>query len=408
VLKDRTIRVLLAARLISLTGSNMTVVALPWFVLVTTGSPARMGLVLAAQLLPVALLGIPSGGVLSRLGPRRTLVYADLLRVPLVAAIPALHWAGDLSFAALIVLAFGTGVFRAPYGAAMHVLMPELAGEDEALVARANALFQSITQGTAIFGPVVAGALIGVVGPAAVIVIDAATFLLSGLLVLSFVTGGNRVEHEESARGLFAGLRFILRDGLLLPLACAALVMSLAHEALVGMLPVLAFERFGHASAAGVIFAADGVGSVLGSIAVMRLVQRFATRTLIGVAGVIVALALWPLTVHVSLAVVAAAMFVFGFGSMIFVPPLVSLLTMRAAAVLRPKVMTAYVTVMTLAGPAGLAAAGPAVQSFGLTRVFVGIAAIFTLGAIALWVVISTRGQKEDAHEPVAAPAATG
>jgi MFS family permease len=406
MIRNRTVLAIGAARLISLTGSNMTVVALPWFVLVTTGSAARMGLVLAAQLAPVALLGIPSGSVLSRIGARRTMIAADLARAPILAAIPVLYWSGALTFPLLLVLAFATGAFRAPYGAAMHVLMPDLVGEDEALVARANALLQTITQGTSVFGPIVAGLLIGIAGAATVILVDAATFVVSGLIVLSYVRRGETPEREEASSGILAGLRFLLADTLLFPLVLAALVMSLAHESLVGMLPVLAFDRFGHASAAGVIFAADGVGSVCGSAAVMRIGARVSARRLIGVAAVIMAVALWPMTFRLPLAGVAAAMFVFGFGSMLFVPPLVSLLTLRAPRAIRPKLLTAYVTVMTLAGPAGLAAAGPAVQAFGLTPVFEGIAATFTVGAVALGIVLARRGgASADAAEAATVPA---
>src|SRR5205814_615137 len=82
-------------------GSQMTFVALPWFVLVTTGSATRMSLVLAAQLTPLAVLGIPSGTVVSKLGARRTMVYSDLARVPLMVSIPLLHSYGKLSFPAL-------------------------------------------------------------------------------------------------------------------------------------------------------------------------------------------------------------------------------------------------------------------------------------------------------------------
>jgi hypothetical protein len=53
---------LLAAEVVSTTGSQMTLLALPWFVLVTTGSPARMGVVVAADLLPMVVLAIPGGG----------------------------------------------------------------------------------------------------------------------------------------------------------------------------------------------------------------------------------------------------------------------------------------------------------------------------------------------------------
>ncbi len=392
VLKTPSVVVLLVARLVSLTGSTMTLVALPWFVLVTTGSPARMGIVLAAQLLAVALLGIPSGVLLTALGPRRTMLLADFARVPLMLAVPVLQWNGLLSFPLLVVLAFGIGAFRAPYGAAMNVLMPELAGEDETLVSRANALFQLVTQGTTIFGPILAGILIGVLGSPTILVVDAATFFVSGLLVLFLVHAGARAAAVPEARGALAGLRFLRRDRLLGPLVVAAIVLGLAHDGLFGMLPVLAFERYGDATSAGAIFAADGAGSVLGSLTVMWLVSRWpGTRLLLG-AIIVMSLALWPLPVPMPLVGVAASMFVFGFASMLFVPPFVSILTLRTPAALRPKVMTAYMTMHTLAGPVGLALAGPSVQAFGLKPVFVAIAVTFTFGAAVLAIILVKRG----------------
>src|SRR5262245_64299026 len=77
MLRNRSLAAILVAELVSLTGSSMTYVALPWFVLITTGSTARMGWVLASELLPVGLLGIPSGSVIARLGAKRTMNVAD-------------------------------------------------------------------------------------------------------------------------------------------------------------------------------------------------------------------------------------------------------------------------------------------------------------------------------------------
>ena len=67
----RPLAALFVAEIVSTTGSEMAAVALPWFVLVTTGSAAKMSLVLAVEILPIALLGIPSGALISRLGLRR-------------------------------------------------------------------------------------------------------------------------------------------------------------------------------------------------------------------------------------------------------------------------------------------------------------------------------------------------
>src|SRR5947199_9408447 len=85
------VRAVVLARFISLTGTNMTTVALPWFVLATTGSTTKMGLVLACATLPAFVLGIPGGSVVALLGARRSLINADALRAPLLMSVPVLH-----------------------------------------------------------------------------------------------------------------------------------------------------------------------------------------------------------------------------------------------------------------------------------------------------------------------------
>src|SRR5947199_2038000 len=101
MLRNRSLLGLVAAELVSLTGSAMTFVALPWFVLATTGSTAKMGWVLAAEMLPIAIVGIPTGSLIARLGAKRTMLVSDAARGPLILVIPILHHTGHLSFPAL-------------------------------------------------------------------------------------------------------------------------------------------------------------------------------------------------------------------------------------------------------------------------------------------------------------------
>src|SRR5919198_5285691 len=98
MLRDRRLLALLVAETISTSGSQMTWLALPWFVLVTTGSPARMGFVIAAEVAATAIFGLPGGSLLARTGARRAMLIADCARGPLGLAIPLFHWAGLLSF----------------------------------------------------------------------------------------------------------------------------------------------------------------------------------------------------------------------------------------------------------------------------------------------------------------------
>jgi len=94
---------LVAAEVVSILGSRMTYLALPWFVLVTTGSPSKMALVLAAEIAPSAILGIPSGMAVERLGARTTMLTCDAARLPfadlVVRDVPRKDFAVDAELA---------------------------------------------------------------------------------------------------------------------------------------------------------------------------------------------------------------------------------------------------------------------------------------------------------------------
>src|ERR671933_2082285 len=106
VLRDTALRALVAAEGISNFGSQMTYIVLPWFVLTTTGSPSKTSVVVAAELLPVALFGLASGAVSRRIGARRTFLIGDAARALLLAAIPTLHLLHALTFELLVAIVF--------------------------------------------------------------------------------------------------------------------------------------------------------------------------------------------------------------------------------------------------------------------------------------------------------------
>src|SRR5688572_15072 len=130
LLRQRPLAALFAAEVVSTTGAQMTWLALPWFVLTTTGSPARMGIVMAVELSPLALFGIVSGSVVERIGARRAMLACDFARAPIMGLIPLLHWLGALPFPLLLVLVFLLGIFWAPYFSSQRIILPELVGED--------------------------------------------------------------------------------------------------------------------------------------------------------------------------------------------------------------------------------------------------------------------------------------
>jgi MFS family permease len=380
VLRSGALRALLAAEVISTTGAQMTWVALPWFVLTTTGSATRMSLVMAAEAVGLAIVGFPSGRLLNRLGARRTMLICDGLRGPLMLSIPALYWADALSLGLLVAVAFVLGAFSAPYFAAQRMILPELLGEDEATVSQASALFQGATRITLLLGPVTAGVLIGFIGAPAVLVVDAATYVVAVLLVWLAVPATGPAPADGEERGVLAGLRWVAKEPLIRAWQCCFIVGDLAWQAIFVALPVLVVARYdSDPRIVGVLFAAFGVGAVLGNVVAYRLVMRMDGLTLIAKVALAQALPLWLLVVELPASAAVATLFASGLANGLINPSLHAIITLRIPPALRGTVMTSLMTLYALAMPIGILGAGPLLDAFGVTPVFALCAGIQTV-----------------------------
>jgi len=380
VLRSTALRALLTAEVISTTGAQMTWVALPWFVLLTTGSATRMSVVMAAEAIGLAAVGFPSGRLLNRLGARRTMLLCDGLRGPLMLVIPVLHWADALSFGVLIAVAFALGALSAPYFAANRMILPELLGEDETVVSQANALFQGATRITLLLGPVTAGVLIGVIGAPSVLVVDAATYVVAVLLVGLFVPATTPVRADGEDRGVLAGLRWVSREPLIRTWRFCIIVGDIAWQAIFVAIPVLVVARYdSDPRVVGALFAAFGVGAVLGNTVAFRLVRQVDGLRLIARVALAQALPIWLLVLHLPAVAAVGVLFASGLANGLINPSLHAIVTLRIPPALRGTVMTSLMTLYALAMPIGLLGAGPLLDAFGVDPVFAAAAAVQTL-----------------------------
>src|SRR5215813_3863819 len=168
---------------ISYLGDQFTVIALLWFVLQLTGSGAAVGLVILCFDLPGVVTGAILGRLLDRQQPRLVMGVDNLARAALIAAIPTLYALGALHLWHIFMLALLAGVLSPATTTGLRVLVPHLV--DDAALDRANALTATSLQFSYLAGPVAAGLVVSRLGGPWALFIDAASFLLMGLLVLT-------------------------------------------------------------------------------------------------------------------------------------------------------------------------------------------------------------------------------
>jgi MFS family permease len=405
VLKDRGVRALVAAETITMAGSQMTWLVLPWFVLTTTGSPAKTSLVVAAEMAPVAVFGLASGMVTARLGSRRTFLVCDAARALTLATIPTLHALGELSFSVLLALVFATGTFMVPAAAAQRVVLPELVGEDEARVGQAMSLLQTAQSVAGIAGPVAGGLLISFLGAANVLYFDAASYAFSFLLIALFVFPRYTAPVGEEPTGVLDGVRFLMRDRLLRVWTLSITGLNVVWSALSVAFPVLVLRRYGeHPEILGWIFGGLGVGSLIGAVVSYRIIGRVDRLVLASASAAGQVAAMWLLLPELPWPVVVMS----GVFAGVFFPPLnacvIAVRTMRTPPALRATVHTAAVTLALLLSPIGALLTGPALATTSLAWVLLAIILANTVFGAAI-AAAGLRNRGAAAAEPVSVSA---
>ncbi|MBD0738601.1 MFS transporter [Streptomyces sp. CBMA29] len=271
----RPLGVLLAANVVSIAGNMLTVVAVPWFVLETTGSPARAGLVAFAATLPVVLAAILGGPLIDRLGYAVTSVVSDAVCAVAMAAVPLLHLTVGLRYWELLALVGVSGLFHAPGETAREVLMPRLAERADTTVARASSAYEGASRGARMLGAPLAGVLISVLGATNTLLVDAVTFAVSAVLIGIGVRDRTPTPSEGSVAEGSGGYRAELREGFAYLVAArllfAIVLMVMVTNALdqawsAVLLPVNAREHLGGSVSIGLVAGTFGGGALIGSL----------------------------------------------------------------------------------------------------------------------------------------------
>lgn len=367
-------------------GNSLTAIAIPWFVLATTGSVARTSVVAAAGVVAMIIATATGSAAVDRLGYRRMSIASDMLSLLSVAAIPILYGTVGLSLPVLVTLVFTGALFDAPGSTARSAMLPELAGRAGLGLERANSLSQGVLGLAQLVGPVSGGLLIGVVGASNVLWFNALTFALSVVVIRAVVpvvpspAVAGRLSYLSEVR---EGWSYVFRQPLIRTILLIATSINFVTTPLFAvLLPALVQTEYGEPRILGFALAAFGAGSLLGLGLYGWLGERLPRLPLLVVGVAVfapgaVAMAFappWPLLL-VALSVV-------GLLSAPVNPIAFTAIQVTVPEVLRARTIGAVFAMAVIAAPVGLALAALIVAVAGLPAAFLAAATVLAAGTI--------------------------
>ncbi len=272
LLADRNFRFLFVGQSLSTFGDAAATIAVAFAVFGIGGSATQLGIVLAARYVPLAGFLLVGGVVADRFPRRRLMLSSDVVRALAQGTLAALLLSGKAEVWELVVL-------QAVYGTAEAFFTPSIAGLVPQVVAtdrlqEANSLLRMTFSASLIIGPALGGILIASMGPEGAIVVDAATFAVSAMLlsqlgsVRDVCDAPQRIHLIADLKEGWAEIR--KRRWLSLTIGNATLFNALAIPGIVVLGPELAQSELGGVKTWSLLVAAVGAGSVAGSIACLR------------------------------------------------------------------------------------------------------------------------------------------
>ena len=262
---------------ISSFGSSITQFALPLLVFKLTGSAVSLGIAFAMFGLPHLFFGLIIGAWADRLDRKRLMIVVDLLSAAVVASVPLASATGVLSVWWIFAVGFALATLGIFFQAAAFAVIPSLVERDQLVTA--NGRIQASFSAATVVGPLAAGGVLAFVPIESLLYIDALTFVVSAIALALIARPFNapRQAVRTSIRAdVFEGLRYVLRHPVLRNISAMMALINLVSVTVYAQIVLFAKQRFAVSdSELGLLFAADGAGVVLLSLAAGPLRSRF-------------------------------------------------------------------------------------------------------------------------------------
>jgi MFS family permease len=388
--RHRNFRLFFAGQTVSLVGSWMQVVAQSWLVLVLTDEPFALGLLAAAQWLPVLLLGLFGGVIADVLPKRQTLIVVQLLMGGLAIALGGLTLAGVVEFWMVLLLAVTLGCLNAVEMPVRQAFAVEMVGRED--VVNAVALNSAVFNGARVVGPAIAGLAIAVFDISIVFLLNGLSY---GAVVVALLLMRDSEMHVRpvmqrpgSIRDVFAsvgeGIAHVRTTPLMLfAVVTVGLAATLGMNFQVTLAPFARDTLGGGAAEFGFLMTASGVGSVAAALFLATRRRPSAWAIAGGAAALGAGLVLAAALPRFSAAMVA--MTIAGGGAIWMAANGNTLIQSIVPDELRGRVIGVYMTVFAGSTPLGGVFAGALASALGAAAAIgIGGASTVALGTAAL------------------------
>ncbi len=320
------------AETISQFGSQVTFLALPLVaILVLDESAFRVAALTSVAFLPFLLFTLPAGVWVDRLRRKPILVLADVGRAAALLSVPIAYWAGELTIWQLYVVGFLTGICTVFFDVAYQSYIPALVGRTD--VVEANSKLEISRAAANIGGPGMAGGLVAALTAPVAVLVDAASFALSALLLFGIRKHEEpppRAERRSLRSELGEGLRYVFTHSYQRTMVAMTALSNFFGQVVFSILLVYAVRELG--LSAGTIGIALAVGN-LGTLAAALTAKRIGDRLGVGRTILLASCLFGPGTLLIALApkeyalaAIVLSMIVIGFGGILYNVTAISLI----------------------------------------------------------------------------------
>jgi predicted MFS family arabinose efflux permease len=285
----------------SIIGTNISSVVVPLVgVRVLHAGTFAVALLTGAAWLPWLLFGLPAGAWVDRFRKRTVMIICDLASLILFASIAISAWLGVLTLAQLLAASLLAGLASVFFRAAFQAYIPLLLQKDE--LVDGNAKLQASAAFATVSGPGIGGAVAQFLGIATGVMLNAVSFAVSAVCLLASPAtesdSGTSRPKRELGQEIRDGLRFLLRDPYLLPLAAFTSTLSLGVSSSDSLMIVFFVRTLGvTSSTTGIILGLMGAGGLFGAVISARLVRTYGSARAMLICRILLSFALLlPLT----------------------------------------------------------------------------------------------------------------